>query len=49
VRRLEELRLATIEDRIDADLECGRHADVVPELVSLLAQAKARLAALRLR
>jgi DNA-binding SARP family transcriptional activator len=37
VLRLEELRLATVEDRIDADLACGRHADVVPELVRLVA------------
>jgi predicted ATPase/DNA-binding SARP family transcriptional activator len=34
--RLEELRLATIEDRIDADLELGRHAEVTAELEALV-------------
>jgi DNA-binding SARP family transcriptional activator len=34
--RLLELRLATLEDRIDADLELGRHADVAGELESLI-------------
>ena len=36
IARLEELRLAALEDRIAADLECGRHADVVGELESLV-------------
>jgi DNA-binding SARP family transcriptional activator/class 3 adenylate cyclase len=36
--RLEELRLAALEDRIDADLELGRHADLVAELEALVAQ-----------
>ena len=34
--RLEEVRLAALEDRIDADLECGRYAEVVGELESLV-------------
>src|SRR3954453_21591616 len=33
--RLKELRLAAIEDRIEADLALGQHAEVVPELESL--------------
>lgn len=35
IRRLEEMRLVAIEDRIDADLALARHAEVVPELVEL--------------
>jgi DNA-binding SARP family transcriptional activator len=38
IRRLEELRLTTVEDRIDADLELGRHAETVGELETLVAQ-----------
>lgn len=34
--RLEELRLGAFEDRIVADLELGRHADLVSELESLV-------------
>ncbi|HEY3184402.1 MAG TPA: BTAD domain-containing putative transcriptional regulator [Gaiellaceae bacterium] len=37
VRRLEELRLTALEDRIDAELEAGRANEVVPELESLVA------------
>jgi DNA-binding SARP family transcriptional activator/class 3 adenylate cyclase len=36
--RLEELRLAVLEDRIEADLELGRHADLVAELEALVQQ-----------
>ena len=38
IMRLEELRLATLEERIDADLACGRHADLVGELEALAAE-----------
>ena len=38
VFRLEEQRLAAIEDLLDAELACGHAADVVPELESLVAQ-----------
>jgi predicted ATPase/DNA-binding SARP family transcriptional activator len=34
--RLDELRLAALEDRIDADLVLGRHGDVVAELERLV-------------
>lgn len=34
VGRLEALRLRAWEDRLDADLECGRHAEVEAELVA---------------
>ncbi len=36
IARLEELRLATLEQRIAADLELGRHSEVVGELESLV-------------
>jgi DNA-binding SARP family transcriptional activator len=35
--RLEELRLSSVEDRIDADLALGRHAGLVGELDALVA------------
>jgi DNA-binding SARP family transcriptional activator len=35
--RLEELRLSAIEERIEADLALGRHAEVVDELHTLIA------------
>jgi DNA-binding SARP family transcriptional activator/streptogramin lyase len=34
--RLEEQRLSALEQRIEADLELGRHADLVPELEGLV-------------
>jgi DNA-binding SARP family transcriptional activator/streptogramin lyase len=37
IARLDELRLAALEDRIDADLRLGRHAALVPELETLVA------------
>jgi YVTN family beta-propeller protein len=37
VDRLEELRLSALEDRLEADLELGRHAEVVSELEALVA------------
>ena len=36
IMRLEELRLAALENRIDADLALGRHGDLVGELQSLV-------------
>ena len=39
VERLEELRLAAIEERIDADLGLGRQLPLVPELETLAARA----------
>ena len=36
--RLEELRISAAEDRIDAELELGRHAEVVGELEALVAE-----------
>ena len=38
IGRLEELRLALLEDRIDADLACGTHATLVGELEALVAE-----------
>lgn len=34
--RLEEQRLAVLEDRIDADLACARHAELIGELTALV-------------
>lgn len=36
IRELEELRLAAVEKRIDADLELGRQADLIGELTKLV-------------
>ena len=44
--RLEELRLSAIEDRIDADLALGRHADAVSELEALVAVHPLRYSAI---
>ncbi len=38
IDRLDELFLATLEDRIDADLACERYSVVVPELQALVAR-----------
>jgi DNA-binding SARP family transcriptional activator len=40
--RLEELRLAVLEDRIQADLDCGRRAEVIGELERLVADEPLR-------
>jgi len=42
VRRLEELRLTALEERIDADLACDRHAELVAELEGLVAREPLR-------
>jgi DNA-binding SARP family transcriptional activator len=42
IERLEELRLGTIEDRLDADLALGRHGELVAELRSLVDEHPAR-------
>jgi predicted ATPase/DNA-binding SARP family transcriptional activator len=41
-RRLDELRLVCVEERIEADLALGRHDTVVPELRALVAQEPLR-------
>jgi DNA-binding SARP family transcriptional activator len=38
IRRLEELRLAALERRVDVDLELGRHDHLVGELEALVAE-----------
>ena len=40
--RLEEARLAAVEERIAADLACGRHAELVGELDALTAEHPVR-------
>ncbi|HEX6228215.1 MAG TPA: BTAD domain-containing putative transcriptional regulator, partial [Solirubrobacterales bacterium] len=36
IARLEEIRIAAVEERIGAELDLGRHAELVPELESLV-------------
>jgi hypothetical protein len=45
VGRLEEMRLATLEDRIDADLAAGRRGELVSELNPLVHPLRERLQA----
>jgi DNA-binding SARP family transcriptional activator len=42
IARLDELRLAAIEDRFEADLALGRHGQLVPELERLIAEHPVR-------
>jgi predicted ATPase/DNA-binding winged helix-turn-helix (wHTH) protein len=42
VQRLDELRLAALEDRIEADLALGRHRELVSELEALVAEHRGR-------
>ena len=42
IARLEELRMAVLEQRIDADLAVGRHADLVGELEALIGRHSLR-------
>ena len=42
IARLDELHTATVEDRIAADLELGRHAELIGELQALVARQPLR-------
>src|SRR5207244_13650638 len=41
-RRLDEQRLAVLEDRIDDDLAAGRHDELIPELEQLVSEEPLR-------
>ena len=38
IARLEGMRLAALEERIEADLALGRHRELVPELEALVSE-----------
>jgi predicted ATPase/DNA-binding SARP family transcriptional activator len=42
IARLQEARLAVFEDRVDAELACGRHSALVPELQHAVAASPLR-------
>ena len=42
IARLEELRLSALEERIEAELGLGRHADLIGELEALIAEHPTR-------
>jgi DNA-binding SARP family transcriptional activator len=42
ILRLQELHVAAVEERIEADLACGRAAELVPELEALVARHPVR-------
>jgi DNA-binding SARP family transcriptional activator len=42
IARLEEMRLAVVEQRIDADLALGRHAELIGELENLVTRSPLR-------
>lgn len=42
IRRLDELRLTALEERIEADIELGRHDEIVGELEALISEQPLR-------
>lgn len=42
ITRLEEARVSALEDRIEAELACGRHRQVVPELEAIVREQPGR-------